>query len=136
MLGYKITKNLKRGFGLIEVMTAIAIIIIVVGAAGSAARQAIKIANSNTDQLVAEGVAQSILEKYKASVGGEKLNINDGTTGTVKINNIDYKYEINVETRPSPNNKEYYEVVSTVNWQGDKDQKVQKFSLGTIIAKE
>lgn len=128
-------KNKSTAFGLIEVMAALAIIVVVVTATGAVSRQALKVVNNNSDQLIAQGIAQRQIEQFKADVKqGKDLN-NQGITSKIILNNIEYQIEMNYETKSASSGKQYYEVIAAVSWKSSDNHKEQKTSLGTIVDK-
>jgi len=129
-----IKQKRSRGFGLIEVMTSLTVIVIVIGAVSSVTRQTLRVVNFNKDQLIAEGLAQKTLEsaKFKIKSGAELSQFD--TTRQEKLNNIEYNCVIS-QNQKNSNDKQYYELIATITWQDAATKKGQKISLGTLVSK-
>ncbi len=123
----------RGGFGLIEVMVAVTIIMIVLGGTGALVNQSINATGDAREKIIAEGLAQDMLEKAR---NNRDLNreLNDVANGfpiqgqTVPVHNTTYCQSFNDVSETGLTARR---LTATIKWPecgGD-----QKYILTTIL---
>jgi len=131
-------KNKKKAFGLIEVMTALVMMIIVIGAAGTLVRQSMATTISAQESIVAAGLVQQLIEKArfnrdKNPNGPFNINYNPN----IKINNVNYERSLSIDKKEDVQLKGdiYWQVDAIVKWKSSQTSKDKEYNLSTIITK-
>jgi len=126
----------RKGFGLIEVMVALTIMIIVIGATGATTRLSLSSAQSAQQSLVAAGLAQAMLEnarftRDKNPTVEPKITLDP----QYSLNNVVYKQSLEVkdETSDQLAGGHYWLVNATVAWRDKSTNQDRQYTLSTIL---
>ena len=118
------------GFGLIEVMVALTIIIIVMGAAAAITTRSIAVTGSSRDKIVAAGLAQEYIELTR---GRSRTNVNEPSLPR-PVNGIDYTIDWRVSLNPRlTGDTQARLVVVEVGWEDRATHKHQSYTLETVL---
>lgn len=129
--------NKKSGFGIIEVMVALSVLAVVVSSFGVVASQALKIALSSEESLVAAGVAQDVLERTIAVCEKDPRQAVVPTfEKSITLNNVAYSREVTIE---EIKNEEVlggtlWRVSALVQWLDPRTDKNKQYSLTTELS--
>jgi Tfp pilus assembly protein PilV len=122
-------RNKKRsGFGLIEVMAALTIIMIVMGAASAITTRSIAVTGSSQDKIVAAGLAQEYIEQVR----GLNTATLPKTSYNRPVNKVSYKVELTVK-KDTPSSGARM-VIAKVTWTDRATHNPdQSYTLETVL---
>lgn len=125
-------KAVHKGFGLIEVMTSLVVMIIVVGATGVVTKQSVNTALGAQESIVAAGLAQEVMEsaryaRDKTPGGPIELTYDR----EVVLNNINYSRDVKIEDINDDGvvGGIYWRISVTVNWRDNRTNKDREYTL-------
>lgn len=128
----------RKGFGLIEVMTALVVMIIVIGATGTVTQQSISTALGAEDSIVAAGLAQSLIEEVRFSRDQNPSGPIEVTfEPRIILNNIEYTRSVTIDEVSDNQLLEgvYWQVGATVQWNDTRTNQTREYTLETILTK-
>ncbi len=127
----------KRAFGLIEVMTALAVMIVVIGAVATVTRQSILTAQNAKDSIVAAGLAQDVIEQIALARNENPQSFEATFAPTQTLNNIEYSREVTIDRKTDDTlyGGEYWEVKANINWYDLQTNSNKNYTLKTILTK-
>lgn len=127
----------KRAFGLIEVMTALTVMIVVIGAVATVTRQSILTAQNAKDSIVAAGLAQDVIEQVTLVRNENPQSFEATFAPTQTLNNIEYSRDVTIDkkTDDALYGGEYWEVKASINWYDSQTNSNKNYTLKTILTK-
>lgn len=127
----------KRAFGLIEVMTALTVMVVVIGAVATVTRQSILTAQNAKDSIVAAGLAQDVIEQVTLARNENPESFEATFAPTQTLNNIEYSRDVTIDKKSDDalNGGEYWEVKASINWHDSQSNSEKNYTLKTILTK-
>lgn len=126
----------KSGFGLIEVMISIVIMITVIGAAGALTSQSLATALSAQESLIASGLAQELIEQARLSRDQNPNGpIQFDYATKVVLNNITYERVVTISDKEDNSlyRNLYWDVLASVTWNNARNNQEKQYSLNSIL---
>ncbi|HLB32471.1 MAG TPA: prepilin-type N-terminal cleavage/methylation domain-containing protein [Patescibacteria group bacterium] len=128
----------RAGFGLVEVLVAITIVMIVLGGTGALVTQSINASGDAREKIVAEGLAQDLIEKARNNRDLNKV-LNDSGNGfslaEQTLNNIVYKKKYESSSVAVTGGSPIPEITVTISWYSSSTHNNRRdYTLTTILS--
>jgi len=127
----------RAGFGLVEVLVAITIVMIVLGGTGALVTQSINASGDAREKIVAEGLAQDLIEKVRNNrdLNNDLQSADNGfSLAEQKLNNITYKKKYESSDVSVASGSPIPKITVTISWYSTSTHRDQTYILSTILS--